>query len=909
MKKGKLLLLVVIVLSLVLAITMVGCKPEVEPDPDPIDNSVNLDEIITKTAPTIVTPDYSGADTLVVGYSYFSNKFSPFFSKTAYDQDVASMTQVGLLTTDRQGAVILNGIDGETITYNGTDYLYNGIADIAVTQTTEGPVYYDIEIRDDLFFSDGVHLTIDDVIFSMYVLSDPSYDGSSTFYAQPIKGMTEYRTGVTSDVYATYDAKADAILAAGYEGAVTEDFTLTEQESYWGAAFEAAGLKFTQEIIDYVNANYNNALNAADMGAYSVQEITGSEALQVAFGMKKWGFGSWVAVDELDPVGNRGLVGEAYKNLYTPTDVEEDAIFEAGEEGSGDFYKKATDETLDADLFYISSNNPVYVVTAYVGDRYTSVPTGEFEDALGTVYDFETTSPSVNDYWTNILEIYGYENPGSSNTGIQYESAGSTFVDLVKEEFIKIEGPNGMTGGAIAKVDGLQKTGPYTMRVEMTKYDATAIYQLGVSVTPLHYYGSRAAYKYTENKFGFTKGDLSTVKAKTTTPMGAGAYKFVDFEQGVVSFERNGYFFKGCPKITNIQFKETADSDKIPGVAGTTFDVTDPSFNIQAAESVEAENSNGELSGDKIVTSLVDNLGYGYIGINAANVKVGTEKDSEASMSLRKAFATIFAVGREPAISSYYGAQANVINYPISNTSWAAPQPADEGYALAFSTDINGDPLYTAVMDQATRVATAKLAAIQFLTAAGFTWDAGLGKFTAAPDGAKLEYEIIVPGDGEGDHPAFAIITFAEGLLDEIGITLTVNDPADSNELWTALEAGTQEMWAAAWGAALDPDMYQVYHSSNIVGGGGTESNHYSITDAELDELILAARESSDTAYRKGIYKECLDIVLDWAVEIPTYQRKNAIIFSNLRVNVATVTPDITTFWGWMNDIEELEMN
>ena len=27
--------------------------------------------------------------------------------------------------------------------------------------------------------------------------------------------------------------------------------------------------------------------------------------------------------------------------------------------------------------------------------------------------------------------------------------------------------------------------------------------------------------------FGFTKGDLSTVRAKTTQPMGAGPYKFV----------------------------------------------------------------------------------------------------------------------------------------------------------------------------------------------------------------------------------------------------------------------------------------------------------------------------------------------------------------------------------------------
>ena len=116
-------------------------------------------------------------------------------------------------------------------------------------------------------------------------------------------------------------------------------------------------------------------------------------------------------------------------------------------------------------------------------------------------------------------------------------------------------------------------------------------------------------------------------------------------------------------------------------------------------------------------------------------------------------------------------------------------------------------------------------------------------------------------------------------------------------------------MWAAAWGATIDPDMYQVYHSSNIYGlPGSTESNHYSIQDAKLDELIMAARESADQSYRKATYKQCLDIILDWGVEIPTYQRQNAVIFSTERVNMETMTPDITTFYGWFSEIENIEV-
>lgn len=50
----------------------------------------------------------------------------------------------------------------------------------------------------------------------------------------------------------------------------------------------------------------------------------------------------------------------------------------------------------------------------------------------------------------------------------------------------------------------------------------------------------------------------------------------------------------------------------------------------------------------------------------------------EASKDLRKAIATVIAVYRDVAVDSYYGEFANVINYPISDTSWAAPRVTDE---------------------------------------------------------------------------------------------------------------------------------------------------------------------------------------------------------------------------------------
>jgi peptide/nickel transport system substrate-binding protein len=287
-------------------------------------------------------------------------------------------------------------------------------------------------------------------------------------------------------------------------------------------------------------------------------------------------------------------------------------------------------------------------------------------------------------------------------------------------------------------------------------------------------------------------------------------------------------------------------------------------------------------------------------------MSVADDPGSEASRNLRKGFATILAVYRDTVIDSYYGELASVINYPITNTSWAAPQATDEGYRVAFSVDANGDPIYNADMTPDDKYAAAQAAALGFFEAAGFTVENGV--VTAAPEGAKLSYEVIVPGDGTGDHPAFGILTAAKESLAEIGMELVINDPADSNVLWDALDAGTQEMWTAAWGSTIDPDMYQVYHSSNVVGEGGSDSNHYHIRDEAMDQLIIDARLSADQAYRKAIYKQVLDTIMDWAVELPTYNRSNIIIFSTERINIDTLTPDITTYWAWYSDLELLEM-
>ena len=60
-------------------------------------------------------PASTGADTSVYANDYMSEKFSPFFADTAYDQEAVGLTQISLLTSDREGNVVLQGMEGQVI--------------------------------------------------------------------------------------------------------------------------------------------------------------------------------------------------------------------------------------------------------------------------------------------------------------------------------------------------------------------------------------------------------------------------------------------------------------------------------------------------------------------------------------------------------------------------------------------------------------------------------------------------------------------------------------------------------------------------------------------------------------------------------------------------------------------------
>ena len=725
------------------------------------------------TSEAAATDTGSSDGTLVLADTGFEGKFSPFFAASSADQHVIDLTNIALLGADRKGEMVLKGIEGETREYNGTDYTYYGPADCEVTENADGTVTYAINMRDDLVFSDGTPITIDDVIFNLYVYMDPTYDGSATLYSMPIAGLADYRNSMTT--------LSKLIAEAGEDNTDNSLFTAEQQKAFWDAVNEG-GAAFAQEIVDYcVSAGY-----AADSN-------------DVATAAAAWGYD--------------GLAADA----------------------------------------------------------------------------------TAKDFFLAIAENYDW-----SFASMEAETAGSALSDLIPADVYAYSTTGVATGADVDTVSGIVKTGDYSMTITTTELSNSMIYQLQLPIASLDYYGDRSLYDYDNHSYGFKKGDLSKVRSVTSSPMGAGAYTFNKYSDGVIYLDANPSYYQGEPAAKHVNMKETQEADKITGVQAGTIDISDPSYSLEAASQIATINGgNADLDGSVITTRLKDFRGYGYIALSAKNVKVGNDPASEESKNLRKAIMTVIAAYRDEGINSYYGDTASVINYPISNTSWAAPSVTDDGYKIAYSTDVDGNEIYTSDMSGDTKYAAALQAALGYFEAAGYTVENG--QVTAAPAGAKMEYTVNIGASGNGDHPSFQVLTNAAAALKTIGFTLTVNDLANASDLYSSYQSGVAEGWVAAWQSTNDPDMYQLYDSKG-------STNYYEINDADLDELIEAARQTTDQDARKAMYKEAMEIILDWGVELPVYQRSEATIFSSERIDTATIPTDMTPYWTYQSEINKIAL-
>lgn len=405
--------------------------------------------------------------------------------------------------------------------------------------------------------------------------------------------------------------------------------------------------------------------------------------------------------------------------------------------------------------------------------------------------------------------------------------------------------------GDATEISGIEKVDEKTVKVTLKGVDPAAIWKLGgIAVASKAYYGVDDAGKE------YAKGDMSVPKSRNAAPMGAGPYKFESFANNVVTLKANENYYKGAPATPTIKFQVTAEANKLEGLKLGEFDISDPSASPEMVADVEAAGLEYEL---------IENLGYGYIGMNAELIP---------DKNVRKGL--MHLMNRRPAVETYYGELATVIERPMSTVSWAYPQDTTEYYGF--------DP--------------AK--ALEYFKAAGYEQIDKNGKVSLEKDGVQLRIEVGIPGGGTMDHPTAPVLTQMKTEMEKMGAVLEITD-TDGQVFMDRLDASDWQMWVAAWQATVDPDMYQTYYSTG-------PSNHYKIKNEELDKLIIDARQTNDIEVRKDYYSKALDIIMDEAVEMPVYQRKNMNVFNQEIVDMESLPDNMTPYYTYFAEVETLRL-
>ena len=203
------------------------------------------------------------------------------------------------------------------------------------------------------------------------------------------------------------------------------------------------------------------------------------------------------------------------------------------------------------------------------------------------------------------------------------------------------------------------------------------------------------------------------------------------------------------------------------------------------------------------------------------------------------------------------------------------------------------------------------------LEAAGWTSKNSEGVLTHTDHG-KLDYVFTIAGDTT-DHPAYAMFENAAALLNECGFKISVQQDLTALR---KLTEGKLTVWAAAWSSTIDPDMYQVYHkdstATSIKNWGYDEIfnennkvyEHEKQIITTLSDLIEQGRQTTVVESRYNTYCQALDYVMELAVELPTYQRKDMFVFNSKIVNKSTLnTTDVDGYAGVLDRIWEVNYN
>lgn len=867
---------------------------------------------------------------LVFGIDGADGVFNPYFSTASYDGEIVGMTQIGMLTAEgtdyKYGdnyACVTKDLDITYIDASGKETKKEALA-----QYTR----YDFLIKKGIKFSDGVDLTIKDVLFNLYLFLDTAYSGSSTIYSTDIVGLNKYRTGkddkgAMSTIDATATTNADMRLLRIYNW-LNNQILIKEYGSVGNIPANAgyvSGLdQYKAEIesdikafIPYFQTEVKNDYDSAES---SFKETCKEYAFNEVWELYLYNYGKvkrkthagtsrYVRVDD---AGNEVSIEQEDANDKLADDDPNKKTYRYKLDWDGttyhdDFAKLTTDEAKkDYAIKYIYKTTTGFELTEDFTIDYDKIEKDALRKAIyggSASYSSLYTDIQLNERTKIIAAAEGDKTGFKSIEGVKYSTQNS-FRNEKTKEYYDLDGDYDV------------------LSITINKVDPKAIWNFSFTVAPMHYYsydgaGDEGEWCVNNNygvKFNDSKFMNNVVKApsKLGVPVGAGPYK-ASRETGLgndlypgkneflnnnrVYYERNTYFDtldgveNGGPiqnaKVKYFQYKIVNSSVLLQSLEKNEIDVGTPNA---TTENLNALNG---ATMSHLTSKMVWTNGYGYVGINAGKI---------ADVWLRRA---IIKAMNTDMIMGYYKSDdlASIIYRPMSIQSWAYPDSATT-YSGTTLDNYDVDYIYDGTGREI----------VSMLAEHGYNVSADRSKVISDPNGKAIEEMTFTIAGESDDHPAYQMFKNAQEVLKKIGIN--VNVKTDQFAL-KKLASGQLTVWAAAWGSTIDPDMYQVYHKDSTAGSTlnwgyreiKADRAKYGYENQVIDELsalIDQGRATTTQNTRKTTYWEALDLVMELAVEMPTYQRRDLTVYNKNKIDTNTLNQNPTAFDGLFSKIWEV---
>ena len=821
-------------------------------------------------------------DAFVIMTEPLDGLFNPFFYTSGPDGTIVGMTQIGMLSSKYvNGEIEVAYGDNEAVVVKDYDIVENGDKTV-----------YTFVLKNGIKFSDGHPLTMQDVLFNYYVYLDPVYTGSSTLYSTDIVGLTEYRTQTISSGSNDSDDRITADASKRAQNRIAELLNLFISLRKASSTSEVSYDEMKAAIQNHsVSSGYQSAVSNNPSSVTSKQLL---EDYEYALKLFKEELGT-------DYVSAQ----ESYIDApYTSHDEFKDEVFcfmfmegyvdvEYAEGANG---KEDRTKIESMTKGYPSSINSKEAAINYI-----------YNDKIARELDYilqywATAGTLTTEFTAQAKEVILHENVADDGSlavknisgivSLGHTNAAGTTISVNGKDYTIASGHND---------DGtVTNTSEYdVLQITINGIDPKAIWNFAISVAPQHYYGegSKVGVDIANDQFGveFASFDFmqTVIQAPRNVklPMGAGSYKVTDasnsdspaqsdfYKDNVVYFKANTNFETvgegiNNAKIEKVRYQVVSSNNAISSLKDGSVHYISPALTTKNYEDLSGMKSDGY---EMIST---DQLGYGYIGVNASKVN---------DLNLRKAI--MCAMNTSLALDYYRAGTAEQIYWNMSMVSWAYPKGSS-------ATDNGKDYPQMGAWSDDIAINNIK----KYMEAAGVS--------EGDPD---LRITFTIAGSTLQDHPTYKVFRDAATLLNSLGWEITV--VCDTQAL-TKISTGSLEVWAAAWSSALDPDMYQVYHKNstatstlawgyNFLKTSGSDEE-LKILD-NLSDLIDEARETNDKATRAELYEEAMGYVLDLAVELPVYQRDVLYAYNANVINSDSLPKDVNPFSSPLDRIWEIE--